>query len=142
MEVLAVALPLESLVERFSRRPLRQRLADAQPPARRVPLALRIAEPADPSHARVVGPMASEHVVDLIDETQCELGVALVAGGLCEAEEVADRERVRPQVPLRRLRGAEAGAFDEAQHELRGLEDGSLSRRHELLCGLTAPAAA
>ena len=52
VEVLAVPVPLEPLVERLPGTSLRQRLADAQTAAGRMGLALPLAQPADPAGAR------------------------------------------------------------------------------------------
>ena len=71
-------------------------------------LALLLAQTADPSGARIVGPVASENVVHLVDQLERELRVALLARRARKPEEVADREGVGPQVALLGPFGAEA----------------------------------
>jgi hypothetical protein len=66
VEVLAVPVPLQALVERLLRSALGQRLADAQAAAGRVPLGLVASKPTDPPGARVVVPVSAEHAMDLI----------------------------------------------------------------------------
>ena len=61
VEVLAVPVPLEPLVERLVGAALGQPLADAQTAARRVQLALALAQTAEPAAARVVGSVPPEH---------------------------------------------------------------------------------
>ena len=57
----------------------------------------------DPASTHVVRTVPPQHVVDLIDEAQREVQVAALPALAMEAEEVADGEGVRPQVPARRL---------------------------------------
>ena len=77
VEVLAVAVPLELLVERLARAALGQRLADAQAAARRVRGAGLLVEPAQPAGARRRRAMPPQHVVHLIDQTQREVANCL-----------------------------------------------------------------
>ncbi len=70
-----------------------------------------LVESADPPVACVVGAMASERVMNLVHQPERELPLA-------EAEEVADGERVGPQIALRRAIGGQARALREALHQL------------------------
>lgn len=120
MKVLAFSVPLEALVEGLAGRPLRQRLADAQPAARRMKRALVIIESTQPAATRVIGPVPPEHRVHLIDEVERELAVMRVAGAPGEREEIADGEGVRPEVAARWLARREPRARREAQPQLGG----------------------
>ncbi len=123
VEVLAVAVPFEALVERLAFAALGQLLADAQAAAGRVLFALRVREAAQPAGARVVGAVAAEHVVHPVDQPQRQVP-------LSEREEVADGERVRPEVAALRARGSDAGALEEIAHQAAG----ELGRGHAGMC--------
>ena len=94
VEVLPVAVPLEPRIEGLVRTPLGEWLADAKTPAGRM-LGARVAEPA---LARVVLAVLAEHLVDSLDELQGSLAVRLISGRPREAEAVADREGVGPEI--------------------------------------------
>src|SRR5205823_3854363 len=70
VEVLAVPVPLELLVERLVRAALRQLLADPQTALRGMGRARLLAEPADPTAARIVGAMFPERVMDPVDQLE------------------------------------------------------------------------
>src|SRR6185369_18100832 len=62
--------------------------------------------------------MPPEDVVDLIDEMQREIEVALLARRPMESQEVARRERVGPEIAPRRCAVRQAGRLGEREHEL------------------------
>jgi hypothetical protein len=121
VEVLAVPVPLQLVVERLVVAPLGQRLPDPQSPAGGVRFPLVLAEAAQPPSPGVVEAVAAQHVVNLIDEPQRELRVAVHAGGSRQSQEVADREGVGPQVATLRAGRLEARAGGERQHQPRRL---------------------
>ena len=96
VEVLAVALPFEAVLNRLVGAPLRQRLADAQPARGGMRLPRLLVEPADPAGAPIVGAMPAEHVVHLIDQREREIDVARVSGRATESQPRAYGERIRP----------------------------------------------
>ena len=57
-------------------------------------------KPAEPPALLIVGPALAQRVMHSIDELLRELGVPSFTGRVREAEEVADGERVGPQVAL------------------------------------------
>ena len=118
VEVLAVAIPLEPLVDRLVGAALGQRLADPEPAARRVGFTVLLGEPADPSGAAIVGAMSTEDVMHPIDQLERQLRVARVSRHVREAEEVAHGERVGPQVALWRAVRGQTRALREPRHQL------------------------
>ncbi len=126
----------------LARAALGQRLADAQTATGRMGLALPLAQPADPAGARVIGPIASKHVMHLVDQPEREVRVRPLARQAREPEEVTDGEGVRPQVPLRGPVRREPGPLREAPHEqgrlLDHLPDGLLVRRHRARVGVAS----
>ena len=73
VEVLAVALPLESLVEGLAWCALGQGLPDPEAAASRLGFSLLVCETADPSSAAVVGAMPTENVVHAMDQLERQL---------------------------------------------------------------------
>jgi hypothetical protein len=115
VEVLAIAIPLQAFVGRLVVAAFGERLADAKTSECRVRFGVGIPETADPTSARIVVAVPAKLVMYAIHQ---------VAGSvdLTETEEVADRERVGPQVALLRRHAGQSGALCEARHQhLRGL---------------------
>jgi hypothetical protein len=81
VEVLAVAVPFEALVERLAGRALGERLADPETAACRVRLAVGLGGAADPAGAAVVAAMPAEDVMNAIDDASSERRAARVARG-------------------------------------------------------------
>ncbi len=125
MEVLPVAIPLQRLVERLAGTAFGELLADPKPASGGMGLTVALGQPADPAGTRIVFPMPSQRVMHLIDQPQSEIHVPLLPGQTRQAEEIAYRKGVRPQVAPRRAFGDEPGTLREAQHE----RDGVLSAR-------------
>jgi hypothetical protein len=94
--VLPIAIPFQLFIVGFIGPALVHSLADSQPAARGVCFSLFLTETADPAYPWVVFAVPSEDVVNLIDETQGELFITLVARLLVKGEEIADGERVCP----------------------------------------------
>jgi len=84
--VLAVPVPFEAFVHRLAGLALVQGLADPQPACGWMPLSLLFTETADPSCPGIVGAVASEDVVYLIDKAQRKLAIARVARALLERQ--------------------------------------------------------
>src|SRR5262249_27691797 len=124
MKVLAVSIPLEAPIQWFAHRSLGKCLADTQAAARGMRFALLFAESADPTGSGIAGTVTAQLVMDLVHQANCELGVALVPCRSCQSQEVADSERVRPEVALLGSLGCEPGALGEVYHEVGGLLDG------------------
>jgi hypothetical protein len=61
-----------------------------------VRLTFLLTESADPSGSRIIGTIGSKYVMYLVNQAKRERRVALFAGRLGQAEEVANREGVRP----------------------------------------------
>src|SRR5678815_5394546 len=57
--------------------------------------------------------VSAEHVMDMTDQRERIVDPA-------QSEEVADRERVGPQIPSLRLRAGQPGAIRKARHQLGG----------------------
>ena len=70
VEVLAVALPLEPLVERLAGLPLPQRLADPEPAERGMRLALELGQPAEPAAPCIVRTVPAQHAMHALDQLQ------------------------------------------------------------------------
>src|SRR5262245_11858623 len=113
MEVLTVAVPLESLIDRLVRRALGERLADPQPTTGGVGFSFLLGEATDPSCAAIVGPMVTEDLMHSAHQPERQLGVARRSRYLPEAEEGADREGVGPEIALLRPVRGETGALCE-----------------------------
>jgi hypothetical protein len=124
VKVLAVAIPLQPLVERHAQSALGQRLTDAQSAARRVIFGVPPVEAAQPTMAVVVGAMPSQDVMHLIDEPQRQFPVSGLTGDASETEKVADGESIGPEIAPRRSLPAHAGALRETQHDCRRFFDG------------------
>jgi hypothetical protein len=102
MEVLTILVPLELRIRRLVRSALIQRLADAEATAGGMPLALFVGQAADPTLPWVVISMATQDMMHLVDKFPCEAQITVLLAGLpSEAEEVADRERVGPEIAAR-----------------------------------------
>jgi hypothetical protein len=121
VEVLAVAIPFQPLVERLIGLSFGKRLADPEAAHGGVRFAFRRRESADPSGAAIVGAMATEDVMHAIDQAQGEFGRVRGSGRAMEPEKIADRERIGPEIALRRAIGGQTGAIREARHQLEGL---------------------
>ena len=78
-----------------------QGFADAQTAERGMSLPLFLRQPADPPASRIVGAVAAKNVVDLRDQFPCEFHIAIFAGPAIKTKEVADGERVRPEIAAR-----------------------------------------
>ena len=85
--------------------------------------------------ARVVGAMPAEDVMDAIDQLQRELAIPRVAGRPIQAQEVANRKSVRPEVALCRTAPAQAGALREFHHQ----RDNLLTTRRTHCRSVNAP---
>jgi len=135
MEVLPVPIPLELVVEWLAWAALGELLADPQAAAGRVRLGLPGEKAAQPPALRIVGPALAQRVMHSMDQRQREVCVPRFTGRAREAEEVADRERVRPQIALPGSLGRQSGAFREARHESCGILDScalvELRRTHD-----------
>ena len=118
VEVLPVTIPLEPLVERLVGSALRQRLADAQATTRGVSVSRSAGQPADPTGAVVVGAMATEDVMHMTDQLERQLRKARIPRLAGESQEIADGERIGPQVTLLRPLGGEARTLGEPRHQL------------------------
>src|SRR4051812_46641737 len=123
VEVLTVAVPFAARIRRLVRALLGKLLSDAQA----TPGRMRLRRLSEPSPARVAFAMASERLVDAMDETYREPLIAILGSFAREREEVADREGVRPQVagfrPCRVGR-IDPGAFEESGRQLDGRKQG------------------
>src|SRR5262249_3118226 len=117
MEVLTVAVPLESLIDRFARRALGELLADPESTAGRVGFAFLLGEATDPSCSAIVGAMVTKDLVHPAHEPERQLGVVRRSHCMPEAEERADREGVGPQVALLQPLRREARALCEPRHQ-------------------------
>jgi hypothetical protein len=65
--------------------------------------------------------------VNLFDQPERQVRIALLSGNLREAQEVADGEGVGPQIAARGMRRDEPRALGVARHERCGALDGGLS---------------
>ena len=65
-----------------------------------MPVTLSIIEAADPAAARVVVAVLAQVVMHLVDQLQRKLGICLIGSYTRQAEVVADRKGIRPQVAL------------------------------------------
>lgn len=117
VEVLAVALPFESFIERLAGAALGQRLADAQPGTGRMVLVCLAVRAAQPAAAGIVGAEMSQYRVHLLDRASGERSESLAGAGLGQALEVAGGERVGPQVARRRGVALQPAAPGETLHE-------------------------
>ena len=120
VEVLAVAVPLQPLVEGLVGPALGEPFADPKPATGRMVLPLALAQPADPSRARIIVTMSSQCVMHAVNQAQSQFRVPLFPGRTRQTEKVANREGVGPQVALLRAFGTQPGAFRELQHESDG----------------------
>jgi hypothetical protein len=139
VKVLAVAVPLQTFVERVAGTSLRQVFTDAKSAPGWMPFTVVLTQPADPPRALVIIPMTAQGVMNLVDQLQCAFRVALLTAGARQAELVADREGVRPQVAPPGLFGCRSGALSEVIHQHDGFIDtwighGSGLRLHARLC--------
>jgi hypothetical protein len=82
-----------------------------------VQLGFLVVEPADPSGSRIVAPVATEHVMHLIDQSKSEVCISGLASVSSERDEVAHGECVGPKVAPRTGGAAETAAFGELHHE-------------------------
>jgi len=140
VEILAVAVPLQLLVEGIARSALGQPLADPQTAASGMGLALTLAQPTDPPDPRIVAPLPSERVMDPLDQSRGQLRVARVPRRTRQAEEVAHREGVRPEVTsLGALRG-EAGAVGKGVMSATASSVRGSDMSVDSVCALTAHA--
>ena len=118
VKVLAVAVPLEPLVERIGRAALGERLADAEAALRGVGLAVFGPEPAQPPAADVVLAMAAERPMHALDEPEGQLGVPALTSRAGQSEEGAHRERIGPEVTSSRAAGRHARPICVAHHQI------------------------
>jgi|GEM_PF-6245095 len=101
MEILAVAIPLPTFVERFARFALRQLLAYAQTrPGRRARM-LVIVHPAKPAATGVVFGIGTKHLVDLFNQSAGPVEKDIVSVCATQRQVVADSKGVGPQVSAR-----------------------------------------
>jgi hypothetical protein len=121
VEVLAVTLPLQSLVEVLIRAALWQIFSDPKPTTSRMEFTFMLAQPGNPPGSRVVTTMLTQRVMDLIGQSQCKFRVAFISSRLRQAEKIAHRERVCPQVALRVIPGDKSRTLREIIHESNGL---------------------
>ena len=101
MVVLAVPVPFLLFVERLVSPALGQGFSDPQAPGSRVQPGFRQLKTADPAGPRVIVTVPAQRVVYLADEAQGQFPAGRVAGCFEKPEIVADRKRIRPEVPLR-----------------------------------------
>ena len=133
VEVLAVAVPLQALVEGLAGTPLRQAFTDAQPAPGWMPFTLVFTQSADPPRAPVIVPMPAQGVMNLVDQLQCAFRVALLAAAARQAEIVADREGVRPQVAPPGSFRCKPGTLREVIHQRDGFIDTWIGHASSLL---------
>src|SRR5262249_61775486 len=79
VKVLAVAIPLEPVVDGLVRSALGERLADAQPAASGVEFSQVVGESTDPPGAAVIVAMPAQHVMHPVDQVARPLPVAGVS---------------------------------------------------------------
>jgi hypothetical protein len=121
VEVLTIAVPLQPLVEGLVGAALGELFADPKPATGRMILPLALAQPADPSLARVVATMSSQCVMYAANQAHSQICVPLFPSRTRQAEKVANREGVCPQVALLRTFRTQPGAFRKAGHQLDSL---------------------
>src|SRR5205814_6067949 len=78
MEVLAVPIPLQPLIQRFAGLALPERLAAPQPARRRTPVPGLVIKSADPAAAHIVVAISPEHVMHLLDQIRCVPSICLI----------------------------------------------------------------
>ena len=76
--------------------------------------------------------MAAQGVMNLIDQPQCQRRIVMFSGGSRQAEIVADREGVCPQVAPGWTRGAQPGALRKVLHECNRLCDSRIRHASDL----------
>jgi hypothetical protein len=117
VEVLAVAIPFEPLIHWLANPSFGQRLADAESACGRVPSSLLLVESTDPTRTAIVGAVATEDMVHLVNEVSCKLQVFRLIRGIGKAEQVANRECIGPKVTDRLTFAGNAGTREEIFHD-------------------------
>ena len=97
MEILAIAIPLQVLVEGLSWIALLARFSNPQPTRCWMKAAALLIAAADPAGAHVIGAKPAQPSMHLIDEFCREAAIFLIPRALEQFEEIADRERVGPR---------------------------------------------
>ena len=105
MEVLAVPIPFQALVNGLVRIALLERLTDPQASRRRMAAPSFFIEPADPAPTGIVITISPEHAMHLVDQVRCISQVFFVTRPPEQFDKVADRECISPKVSLRTLLG-------------------------------------
>src|SRR5207244_13350210 len=114
MEVLAVPIPFESLICRFTGRTFLERLADPQPARRRTAAPSLVIKSTDPAAAHIIIAISPEHLMHLIDQFYCVAPMCLIAGSREQLEKIANGKCIGPEVSLRTQRsGRQAGSRRE-----------------------------
>ena len=96
MEVLPVTVPFQTVVEGLAGSAFGKLLADAQAACGR----MRRRGAVEPAAAGIILAMPAQRLMDELDEAEGQARVTVVPGPARDRKQVADRERVRPQVAL------------------------------------------
>src|SRR5271169_756913 len=105
MKILAIPIPFQPLVNRFTGSAFLERFADPETTCGRMLARGFVIEPADPPAAQVIVAIPSQHAMHLIDQISSTASIYLIACLPEQFEEVANRKCIRPKVSLLLLGG-------------------------------------
>ena len=119
MEVLAVPIPLQLLIYRFTGLAFLERFADPQPAGSRTEAPSLVIKSTDPTVAHIIIAISPEYLMHLIDQAYCVAPMCLIAYFREQLEKIANCECIGPEVSLRTQRGRrQAGSRSEFRHQL------------------------